>query len=132
MSPETSWMYLLDDDNILHCQFPRVVMSYIKVHQTVQKDLKFVVFGQRRNDRPLPLLSFKLAASFIDTGQYIVMRSEYMAGDWALDSMEADGMFSERIFNRLKHTNGGVLLSGILLTFHNRLKWADPPVVDCT
>lgn len=111
----TGMVYFLDDDNVIHPEFWKLVEKFDDVH--------FYTWDQQRNDqfanKPGGILTGDNPRLYsIDTAQYAIPR--YMCSAWQEDEYCADGLFIEGVYKRFKDKH---IYIPVVAAFYNFLRF---------
>jgi hypothetical protein len=109
-SVSDGFIYFLDDDNIVHPNFWKVLSTF-------QPDY-FYTFDQLRDSRTGHILPGNMVAvNFIDTAMFVVHRRHIGEIAWREDMYNADGYFISDIF--AKHPNAHKYIKQICCYYNN-------------
>lgn len=98
---KTGWVYVLDDDNILHEDFVESITDIINKHP----NKKAIVFNQKIDKRDFTGLDIRIAkpenmmVQHIDMAQFILKRDIIGDNRFKLFDYKSDGHFIEKIYN---------------------------------
>ena len=90
---ENGYIYMLDDDNIIHPNFWNIYDSF--------EPEKFYTFDQKRGNDIL--LGNNIQLDKIDTAMFIVHKTHVNDLLWQEDKYNADGIFIVELYNKNKH-----------------------------
>jgi glycosyltransferase involved in cell wall biosynthesis len=98
-SSSTQWLYLLDDDTVLHNNFPRVINTALKATESTY----FIIFDQEVSGRDWSGLHSRVACrenlkvSKVDVGQYVVRGDIASTIKYPEFEYCADGKYMEQV-----------------------------------
>jgi hypothetical protein len=124
------WVYHMDADNIIHCDFLASTAQLVASN----KNVGLILMSQRRVEYILELMPWTPKENFIDTAQLLMRISEIQKHKliWVCNSCaNTDGPFIEKAFNALKNDPAKIIVTNQFLSFHNRLLWKQPPIEEC-
>jgi glycosyltransferase involved in cell wall biosynthesis len=116
---EDSWVYHLDDDNILHEDFSKELCNILDL------DNEVIVFSQKVDGKDFSKLDVRSAkeenivVSKIDLAQWLVKVSIHKKGYLYGTGYTADGQFIEKVFSENKDT---FLIIDKILSYYNYLQ----------
>ena len=107
---DDTWVYFLDDDNVIHPNFWSVI-DRLDIH-------KFYTFDQQRNTHGKVLRGNNIAVRHIDTAMFIVHTSHIRDTRWICDKYDADGHF---ICDINRNNEGAQCYLDIVASYYNYL-----------
>jgi hypothetical protein len=114
--PENQWVYVLDDDNLIH---PNMYSALSEVYIS-NSAVKAIVFSQLMSPSSIRNVSpDTIKVCKIDQAQYIVSK-ELIRDLRYQQTYIADGYFIEELYN--KHKNDFALIQKPIC-YYNKLKW---------
>lgn len=105
---EDEWIYILDDDNILHERFYDVIYENMTSYKTLGKSIKAYIFSQNVGGKDFSGLDIRksnpdsVKVGGIDAAQFLVNRNLVGGNRFDLDDYKSDGMFIEKLYNDYK------------------------------
>lgn len=110
------WVYVLDDDNILHPAFKNLIWHYIDVYH--YKDA--FVFNLLLPDGKLMIANYSsIKVYHINQAQFILKRELIGETRYDLDKYEDDGLFIEYIY---EHNPDKFMCINEIMSYHNKLR----------
>lgn len=93
----SSYLYFLDDDNIMHPNFWEIVYPMLKERRS-----DFVTFDQQRTPQQI-LVGPRAELGKIDTAMFVTQRSLVNESRWRVARYDADGCFAEEMQAKASH-----------------------------
>lgn len=116
------WVYVLDDDNLLHPRFKMFIKTFESFVLNYKKHrIEGVIFSQelspgvvRHNN------SENIKVCQIDQAQFLLKRTLIKDNRYQ-NSYEADGLFISKFY---KENKDKFIITNAVLSYYNRLKWS--------
>jgi hypothetical protein len=112
---EGQWVYILDDDNLMHPDF-------IKVYTQVKPDSVIFVGSQLLNNGIRIAKPWKLSVQEVDSAQYAIKKS-HIGNLKHWDCYRHDGYFLTELVIRAREQNKGVQVFEDIMSYYNAQQW---------
>lgn len=113
------WVYLLDDDNLLHPHLPRQLVG----HVAARPDVQLLVVGQELPSGQVRITGpDAMRVNHVDAAQLVIRRDAL--GDLRLpESYAGDGLLAAQLAATLPVER--IIYVPLTLSYYNRLRWGE-------